>query len=162
MILHIDWDSPQDLVITCEDDEWLKDPNFKKSPGINCYLEEYVKGNENQQWYYNADTGYFKDVAHGYYLIERKGVLVLSDMDHLDRTQITDQTWPWWPQWFDFCPYDTILETEIGNGIATWVSPVQYDIKRWGELQFHVMTDDSTEKQIKSGKLKPEYCYQNF
>ena len=51
MSLHIAKDlGAQDLVLCCQDDEYLKNPNFKHWPGIQCYLEDYIKGDENQLW----------------------------------------------------------------------------------------------------------------
>lgn len=45
MSLHIAKDlGSQDLVLTCQDDEGLASDKFKNFPALQCYLEDYVKG----------------------------------------------------------------------------------------------------------------------
>ena len=45
MYIHSSLEGKEDLVLTCEDEDWVKDPNFPRRPGVNCYLEERVEGN---------------------------------------------------------------------------------------------------------------------
>jgi len=40
--------SSMDLVLTCQDDEWVKDDHFVHYPGIHCYLEEFVRDEAGQ------------------------------------------------------------------------------------------------------------------
>ena len=48
MSLHIAKElGGQDLVLCCQDDEYMKSAEFKHWPGIQCYLEEFVKDDEN-------------------------------------------------------------------------------------------------------------------
>ena len=43
-------------------------PGFKNFPALQCYIEEYIKGDQNQLWVWDPDTFYLKNVATGMYL----------------------------------------------------------------------------------------------
>ena len=153
--------SSMDLVLTCQDDEWVKDDHFVHYPGIHCYLEEFVRDEAGQQWYYDENTGYIHDGKYGFYLTNDHGILMLADIDHLhiDDPHF-DQWFPRSKQSFEFCPYENILETFINN-VHTWVGAVP-DAKQWAELEFHPFTDGQSSEEFERGKFHVEYCYQNF
>lgn len=48
MSLHIAKEmAGQDLVLCCQDDDAMKAASFASFPALQCYLEEYVKGDQN-------------------------------------------------------------------------------------------------------------------
>lgn len=117
MSLHIAKEmAGQDLVLCCEDDDKMSTPEFKKFPALQCYLEEYVKGDQNQLWVWDDWTYYLKNVATGMYLTVFHGTLM---MGHYDDGKIdwntVDKAYPFSPQWFEFCPLEHVLETEINE-----------------------------------------------
>ena len=103
MSLHIAKDlGTQDLVLTCQDDDGMKAPGFEKFPALQCYLEEYIKGDTNQLWVWDPDTFYLKNVATGMYLnVYRDHGLRRLMMGHYDigkvNWDIVAKDYPWWP-----------------------------------------------------------------
>lgn len=129
MSLHIAKEmAGQDLVLCCEDEDKMNLPEFKKFPAIQCYLEEYVKGDPNQLWVWDDYTFYLKNVATGMYLTVFHGQLMQGHYDDgkVD-WNIVEKEYPYYPQWFEFCPFEHVLETEI-NGEAVYAA-VQPTIK---------------------------------
>lgn len=82
MSLHIAKDlGATDLVLCCQDDDGMKAPGFKKFPALQCYLEEYVKGDPYQLWVWDDVTFYLKNVATGMYLNVYKRNLMMGQYD---------------------------------------------------------------------------------
>lgn len=52
------------LVITCENEDRINAPGFNYFPAVPCYLEEWVKENQHQEFSWNEQTGFIKDAAH--------------------------------------------------------------------------------------------------
>lgn len=124
MSLHIAKDlGAQDLVLTCQDDEYMNSHQFAHWPGIQCYVEDYVKHDPNQLWVWDDQTFYLKNVATGMYLTVSNYHLLMGDFDHIN-WNVADHSFPWYPQWFEFCPYEHVLETEIaGEAVYAAVQP---------------------------------------
>lgn len=60
------------------------------------------------------------------YLANNNWSLILADMDHIN-WNVVDPHFPRWAQWFEFCPYEHVLETEL-DGAPAYAS-VQPNIK---------------------------------
>lgn len=149
-----------DLVLTCQDDEWVSDQEFHTFPGIHCYLEEFVRDEPAQQWYFDEKTGFIKDGKYGFHLVNDHGILMLADIDHLNKDD--PHLDPWFPrnkQEFEFCPYENVLESNIG-GVHVWVGAVP-EVSQWAELEFHPHTDghNLSSEELAKGKFHVEYCY---
>jgi len=115
MSLHIAKEmGGQDLVLCCQDDDAMKASNFEKFPALQCYLEEYIKGDQNQLWVWDPDTFYLKNVATGMYLnvYHRKLMMGKYDIGTVNWDAVA-KDYPWWPQWFEFCPFERVLESEM-------------------------------------------------
>lgn len=78
-------------------------PDFKLFPATQCYLEEYIKGDQSQLWTWNEETTYIKNVQTGFYLINDAGILMMADIDHVDR-KVADDHFPHEAAWLDFYP----------------------------------------------------------
>jgi len=73
------------LAITCEDEDIINASNFTAFPAVPCYLEEWVKENQNQQFQYDEASGAIKDLAHGWELCSQNGSLSLCAWDQYAR-----------------------------------------------------------------------------
>lgn len=50
-------------------------------------------------------------------------MLIAADYDHIDWGRV-DHSFPWYPHWFEFCPYEQTLETDLnGEFVYAAVSP---------------------------------------
>jgi hypothetical protein len=65
------------LVITCENEDRIDAPGFNYFPAVPCYLDEFVKDNEHQQFTWEEKTGFLKDVAHEWEVCIQFGLLAL-------------------------------------------------------------------------------------
>ena len=56
------------MVITCENEDRINQPGFNYFPAVPCYLDEWVKENKHQEFYYYEDSEFIKDAAHDWEL----------------------------------------------------------------------------------------------
>ena len=83
-------------MLTCEDEAWHDDVDFPRYPGIYCYLEEFVRGNSQQMWYWDDKTGYLTDGANGHHLVNDHGILMLANQGLMNknRNALLDDEFP--------------------------------------------------------------------
>lgn len=72
------------LVITCENEDRIHEPGFNYFPVVPCYLDEWVKENKHQEYYYYEDSKAIKDAAHGWDLCIQFGRLGLCDFSQVN------------------------------------------------------------------------------
>lgn len=160
MSLHIAKDlGGQDLVLCCQDDEYMTSANFAKWPAIQCYLEEYVKYDKNQLWVWDENTFYLKNVATGFSLTVYEWKLVMADYDHLN-WNVVDPHFPWYPQWFEFCPIEFVLETEMeGEPVYAAVQP---NIKLRNDMHIMHYQENDTQDTLDKGIFRIQYEFKNW
>ena len=162
MSLHIAKDlGAQDLVLTCQDDEGLVSPNFKFFPALQCYLEDYVKGDQNQLWVWDPDTFFLMNVATKMYLMDYHKTLMMGHFAAgMVNWDIVKKDYPWYPQWFEFCPYEHVLETEIdGNAMYAAVQPT---IKLRNDVKIMGFTEKDTQEVLDRGIFRVQYEFKNW
>jgi len=67
------------MVITCENEDRINAPGFNYFPAVPCYLDEWVKENPHQEFFWNEQTGFIKDGAHNWELCSQVGYLAICD-----------------------------------------------------------------------------------
>lgn len=70
------------LVITCENEDRINEPGFNYFPAVPCYLDEWVKENQHQQFSYEEHNQTIKDAKHDWELCVQFGRLALCDWDN--------------------------------------------------------------------------------
>lgn len=162
MSLHIAKEmGGQDLVLCCQDDDAMKASSFEKFPALQCYLEEYIKGDQNQLWVWDPDTFYLKNVATGMYLnvYHRKLMMGKYDIGTVNWDAVA-KDYPWWPQWFEFCPFERVLESEMdGEPVYAAVQPT---IKIRNDMHIMSFTEKDTQEVLDRGIFKVEYEFRNW
>ena len=73
---------------------------------------------------------------------------------------IVKKDYPWYPQWFEFCPYEHVLETEI-DGYPMYAA-VQPTIKIRNDLKIMPFTDKDTPEILDRGIFRVQYEYTNW
>jgi len=160
MSLHITKQTGLDLVLCCQDDENIASAGFAHWPANQCYLEEYVKHDPNQLWVWDETTYYLKNVATGFQLaVGPNGRLIMADFAHLD-WNIVPKSFPWYPQWFEFCPFEHVLETEWGGEAA--YAAVEPNIKLRNDIEIKHFGEDDTQQQMDKGIYTVQYEFKNW
>lgn len=160
MSLHITKETGLDLVLCCQDDQNIVSPGFSKWPANNCYLEEYVKHDPNQLWVWDDQTFFLKNVATGFYLTKGPdNRLIMGDYDHIN-WNVIDPHFPWYAQWFEFCPYEHVLETEMGGFPA--YAAVEPNIKLRNDIWVTWFTENDTQEQLDKGIYNVQYEFKNW
>ena len=72
----------------------------------------------------------------------------MGDFDHLN-WNVADHSFPWYPQWFEFCPYEHVLETEIA-GEAVYAA-VQPNIKLRNDMYIMHFEESDTQDILDRG-----------
>jgi hypothetical protein len=162
MSLHIAKDlGGQDLVLTCQDDDALASKDFAKFPATQCYLEEYIKGDPNQLWIWYPDTFFIMNVATKMWLMNYNHNLMAGHFAAgMVNWDIVRKDYPWYPQWFEFCPYEHVLETEL-NGEAMYAS-AQPTIKLRNDIHIVGFTEKDTQDVLDRGIFRVQYEFKNW
>jgi len=93
------------------------------------------------------------------YLTNNNWSLMLGEYDHIDWNQAA-KNFPWYPQWFEFCPYEHVLETEL-DGMAVYAS-VQPNIKLRNNIAIVPFAETDTEEIIDRGVFRVQYEFKNW
>lgn len=68
--------------------------------------------------------------------------------------------YPWWPQWFEFCPFERVLESEMdGEPVYAAVQPT---IKIRNDIHIMSFTEKDTQEILDRGIFKVEYEFRNW
>ena len=73
---------------------------------------------------------------------------------------IVKKDYPWYPQWFEFCPYEHVLETEI-DGEAMYAA-VQPTIKLRNDVKIMGFTEKDTQEVLDRGIFRVQYEFKNW
>lgn len=107
-------------------------------------------------------TYYLKNVQTGHYLsVTRNNPpdLILGDFDHVN-WNVASPHFPHAPQWFEWCPYEHTLETEIdGEAVFGAVTP---NIKLRNEIKITGYKPTDTEEDIAKGVYYAQYEFRNW
>lgn len=65
----------------------------------------------------------------------------MGDFDHIDWNFVPHH-FPWYPHWFEFCPWERVLETEL-DGEAVYAA-VQPNIKLRNDMEIMSFHESDT------------------
>ena len=85
--------------------------------------------------------------------------LIMGDWDHVD-WWVVDHTFPWYPQWFDFCPYEQTFETEL-DGQPVYAA-VQPNIKLRNNMEIMNYAPGETQEDLDKGIFRIQYEFKNW
>lgn len=83
----------------------------------------------------------------------------MGDFDHIN-WNVADHSFPWYPQWFEFCPYEHVLETEIA-GEAVYAA-VQPNIKLRNDMYIMHFEESDTQDILDRGIFRVQYEFKNW
>ena len=136
-----------DLVLSTQDEDWSS-----WWPGKWGILEQFVKGDESQEWYYSEEDGSIRNGANpDYRLDEHQGWLYIANMK-ADKAKV-DAHFPTSPRRWLFEDKTQMLTSKIGPikvSAAIWGQPAQW---AWAEVAPSELLDDKI-----SSKWRIEYC----
>jgi len=147
------------LVITCENEDRINQPGFNYFPAVPCYLDEWVKENKHQEFYYYEETGFIKDAAHDWELCIQFGRMALCNWaafvpGHAHPAFSADHA-KWW--------YDG--QTQTIQNKQEWGSQFPYTehTVKWAEvlIDSHTNQDHSPLENV-NAHFRIEYCWKNF
>ena len=147
------------LVITCENEDRINQPGFNYFPAVPCYLDEWVKENKHQEFYFYEESGYLKDAAHDWELCIQFGRLALCNWSAFlpghTHPAFSSKHTGWW--------YDGITMTLQAK--AEWGSQFPYveHTAKWSEvlIDSHTNQDLSPLENV-NAHFRIEYCWKNF
>ena len=147
------------LVITCENEDRINQPGFNYFPAVPCYLDEWVKESQHQQFHYEESTGVIKDFAHEWELCIQFGRLALCNWSAYvaghAHPAFSDHHIDWW--------YDGVTETLQHKTSWGGMFPYVSHTVKWAEVFIdHHCHQDSTGLDNINAKFRIEYCWKNF
>ena len=83
----------------------------------------------------------------------------MADFAHIN-WNIVPSSFPWYPQWFEFCPYEHVLETEAG-GEAAYAS-VEPNIKLRNDIEIKHFAEDDSQAQMDKGIYHVQYEFKHW
>lgn len=158
MYIHAEESAQEDtpLVLDCENTYRPTRTYWRRWPIIPCYLDEWVKENKNQEFYYNEDDHSIKDAEREWKLGMQGSLLGLVDYSAIY----------WWtsrrfsrtPDEWSYESTSQTLETKRwGN---TYLAKV-YRVKKWQRVYMRPFSDEAAREDAKA-KWRLEYCWKNF
>jgi len=110
---------------------------------------------------WDPETFYVKNVATGMYLNVYQRRLMMGHYDQgTVNWDIVAKDYPWWPQWFEFCPFDHVFETEL-DGMPVYAA-AQPTIKIRNDFKIMDFTEKDTQDMYDKGILKIQYEFRNW
>lgn len=83
----------------------------------------------------------------------------MAEYDHIN-WNLADPHFPRYAQWFEFCPWEHVLETEV-DGYAAYAS-VQPTIKLRNDIHILGFTEKDTQEVLDRGIFRPQYEFKNW
>jgi len=158
MYIHLDESNSEDtpLVLTCENSWRPKRSWWRRWPSIPCYVEEWVKENKNQEFFFDEPTKTIKDGEREWHLGMQGGLLGLVDYSAIYRwtSRRFSRTKTEWS-------YESASKTlETTKWGLKYMAKVR-KVKKWQRVYMRPFTDEAARDDVK-GKWRVEYCWKNF